>query len=230
MQIRRAEERGHAEHGWLDTWHTFSFASYFDPRHMGFGPLRVINDDVIAPGMGFGEHPHADMEILTYVLKGALRHRDSTGHDGVVGPGGVQWMSAGSGIRHSEFNASDREPVHLLQIWIEPREKGVAPTYGERPEPIPEESGRWVIVSPDGRDGSLTIHQDAVVAVRRLAAGESAVWSPSLGQRQWLHVARGAVEVDGAALTTGDAASWHTRGERRLTATESVDLLEFELP
>ncbi len=231
MQIRRAEARGHAAHGWLDSWHTFSFASYFDPRQMGFGPLRVINEDTVAPKMGFGEHPHADMEILSYVIDGSLRHRDSAGHESVLGPGGVQRISAGSGIRHSEHNASETLPVHFLQIWIEPNQQGVAPAYGERPEPVSGERGRWTIASPDGRDGSLAIHQDATVSVWRLADGDAAVWEPALGQRQWLQLVGGQLEVDGAVVSAGDGVAWSTLGTRRLNVVEGpVEALLFELP
>ena len=231
MQIRRASERGHGEHGWLDSWHTFSFAGYFDPRQMGFGPLRVINDDTVAPGKGFGEHGHQDMEILSYVLSGGLQHRDSAGHESVLRPGGVQRISAGRGIRHSEFNASQTEPVHFLQIWIEPDTRGVEPAYAEREQPLDEASGRWVIASPDGRYGSLPIHQAAVVAVQRLQPGETAVWQPELGRRQWLHVAQGALEADGAQLAAGDAASWQAAAEPVLKALAGpAEALLFELP
>lgn len=230
MQIRRAGERGHGAHGWLDSWHTFSFAGYFDPRQMGFGPLRVINDDTVAPRMGFGEHPHTDMEILSYVLEGALRHRDSAGHESVLGPGSAQRISAGRGIRHSEFNASASDPVHFYQIWIEPRERGVEPAYGELPGLVQGERGRWTLASPDGRDGSLAIHQDAVVAVQRLAAGDEVVWEPSLGTRQWLQVTRGRMTVADAPLAAGDGAAWPVATARRLTAASPAEALLFELP
>jgi len=174
ITIRRAKERGHADHGWLDTYHTFSFADYWDPRHMGWGPLRVINEDRVAPGTGFPTHAHRDMEIITYVLEGALEHRDSLGTGSVITPGEVQRMSAGTGVRHSEYNASRTELVHLLQIWIQPARAGIAPEYEQKTFPVSERRGRLrLIAAPDGRDGAVTIHQDAAVYATTLARGEA---------------------------------------------------------
>lgn len=196
MTIRPAAERGHAKHGWLESRHTFSFADYYDPRQMGFRALRVINDDRVAAGTGFGTHPHRDMEILSYVLEGALAHKDSTGTQGVIRPGDVQRMSAGTGVYHSEFNASKTEPVHFLQIWIQPSKLGVAPGYEQKTFAEPEKKGRLrVVASPDGRDGSVTIHADAVVYASVLAAGESAALALRPGRSAWVHVARGAVRL-----------------------------------
>jgi redox-sensitive bicupin YhaK (pirin superfamily) len=214
MTIRPAAERGHAQHGWLESRHTFSFADYYDPRQMGFHALRVINDDRVAPGSGFGTHPHRDMEILSYVLEGALAHKDSTGTQGVIRPGDVQRMSAGTGVFHSEFNASKAEPVHFLQIWIQPSKLGVAPGYEQKTFAAEEKRGRLrVIASPDGREGSVQLHADAVVYASVLGAGEQATLALAPGRSAWVHVARGAVrlqvadrlqelhEGDGAAVT-----------------------------
>jgi quercetin 2,3-dioxygenase len=196
MTIRPAAERGHAQHGWLESRHTFSFADFYDPRHMGFRALRVINDDRVAPGMGFGTHPHRDMEILSYVLEGALAHKDSTGTQGVIRPGDVQRMSAGTGVFHSEFNASKTEPVHFLQIWIQPSKLGVAPGYEQKTFGRPEKQGRLrVIASPDGREGSVKMHADALVYAGVLAPGESAGLDLGPGRHAWVHVARGSVRL-----------------------------------
>ncbi len=214
MTIRPAAERGHAKHGWLESRHTFSFADYYDPRQMGFRALRVINDDRVAAGTGFGTHPHRDMEIISYVLEGALAHKDSTGTQGIIRPGDVQRMSAGTGVYHSEFNASKTEPVHFLQIWIQPSKLGVAPGYEQKTFAEAEKQGRLrVVASPDGRDGSVTIHADAVVYASVLAPGEGARLPLRPGRSAWVHVARGKArlvvadkvqelhEGDGAALT-----------------------------
>jgi quercetin 2,3-dioxygenase len=196
ITVRPAAERGHAQHGWLESRHTFSFADYHDPRQMGFRALRVINDDRVAPGMGFGRHPHRDMEILSYVLEGALAHQDSTGTQGVIRPGDVQRMSAGTGVFHSEFNASKTEPVHFLQIWIQPSEPGVAPGYEQKTFAPEEKRGRLrVVASPDGRDGSVTIHADAVVYATALAAGNAVRLALEPGRKAWVHVARGSVRL-----------------------------------
>jgi redox-sensitive bicupin YhaK (pirin superfamily) len=169
LTIRRANERGHADHGWLNSYHTFSFADYYDPAHMGFRSLRVINDDRVAPGQGFGTHPHRDMEIFSYVLEGALQHKDSMGNGSVLKPGQIQLMSAGRGVTHSEFNSSRDEPLHFLQIWIQPRERGLAPSYTEwRPNPAQANAPKVLVISPDGREGSATIHQDAEIYRIRL--------------------------------------------------------------
>ena len=203
---RRADERGHGTHGWLDTWHTFSFSEYHDPRYMGFRALRVINEDTVAPGRGFPTHGHRDMEILSYVLEGALEHRDSLGTGSVIRPGDVQRMSAGTGVRHSEFNASATEPVHFLQIWIEPARAGIAPGYEQKTFDADSKRGRLKLVgSRDGRDGSVTIHRDVdLYATLPLAPGRHA----------WVQVARGAVTVGDQRLGEGDGAA--ITGEREL--------------
>src|SRR5215471_7408794 len=194
ITVRRAGERGIANHGWLDSRHSFSFGHYYDPKHMGFGPLRVINEDRVQPGGGFDTHGHRDMEIISYVLEGALAHKDSIGTGSVIRPGDVQVMSAGTGIRHSEFNHSKTEPVHFLQIWIVPDREGIAPRYDQKRFPDEEKRGRLRLVgSSDGRDGSIVIHQDAELRAAILAAGEGATSALRAGRRAWLQVARGAV-------------------------------------
>jgi hypothetical protein len=231
ITIRRAKERGHADHGWLDTFHTFSFADYWDPRHMGWGPLRVINEDRVAPATGFPTHAHRDMEIITYVLDGALEHRDSLGTGSVITPGEVQRMSAGTGVRHSEHNASKSEPVHLLQIWIQPARPGIAPGYEQKTFPETERRGRLrLIAAPDGRDGAVTIHQDATVYATTLARGERVEHALDRGRLGWLQVARGALVINGERLGQGDGAG--IEGERTLTleALEPAEALLFDLP
>lgn len=204
-RIRRARERGHFDHGWLDTYHTFSFAAYHDPEHMGFRALRVLNDDTVAPGAGFGSHAHRDMEILTYVLEGGLEHRDSMGSGSVLRPGDVQRMSAGTGITHSERNASRDEPVHFLQIWLLPRASGLSPSYAEKHFPDEERSGRLALLaSPSGEDGSLSWNQEARAFASILDAGEEVEHVLRPGRHAWLHLARGRAEVDGLELVTGD--------------------------
>ncbi|MFG0330115.1 MAG: pirin family protein [Phycisphaerales bacterium] len=209
LRIRRAADRGHLDHGWLDTWHTFSFGDYRDPAHTRFRTLRVINDDRVAPGRGFGMHPHRDMEILTYVLDGAVAHEDSGGNRGVIERDGVQVMSAGRGVEHSEFNASRVEPVHLLQIWIFPEEKGLEPGYAERVFPADEKRGRLrAIASRDGREDSLIIHQDAAVYATILDDPDQTVeHTLAPGRGAWVQVARGSVIVNGERLETGDGAA-----------------------
>ncbi len=205
LTLRKAGERGHADHGWLDSFHTFSFADYHDPSHMGFRTLRVINDDTVAPGRGFGSHPHRDMEIVSYVLDGALAHRDSTGTGSVIRPGDVQRMSAGSGVVHSEHNASATEPVHFLQIWLIPSQRGLPPGYEQRTFPAEERAGRLrLVASPDGREGSLTIHADASLYAGVLDAGQTAELPLAPGRHAWVHVARGAARVNGQDLGAGD--------------------------
>jgi quercetin 2,3-dioxygenase len=206
LTLRRAGERGHADHGWLDTFHTFSFADYYDPAHMGFRFLRVINEDRVAPGKGFGRHPHRDMEIVTYVLDGALQHEDSMGTGSVIRRGEVQRMSAGTGVFHSEFNASQKEAVHFLQIWIVPDRRGHAPSYEQKAFSDDEKSGRLrLIASRDGRDGSLSLNQDAEIYAALLAEGQTTSFSARPGRGLWVHVARGAALVMGHALAAGDA-------------------------
>jgi quercetin 2,3-dioxygenase len=208
MTIRRAGERGHADHGWLNSWHTFSFADYYDPQHMGFRALRVINDDTVAGGGGFPRHGHRDMEIISYVLDGGLEHKDSMGTGSVIRPGDVQRMSAGTGVLHSEFNASKTEPVHFLQIWIIPDRSGHPPGYEEKRFDADAKRGVLrLVASPDGADGSVTIHQDARMYASLLPAGTEVVHPLAAGRHAWIHVARGAIDVDGTRLSTGDAAA-----------------------
>jgi redox-sensitive bicupin YhaK (pirin superfamily) len=231
ITLRKADERGRGDHGWLDTRHTFSFADYHDPRFMGFSELRVINEDRVAPGAGFPTHGHRDMEILSYVLEGALEHRDSLGTGSVIRPGDVQRMSAGTGVRHSENNASKTEPVHFLQIWIEPSETGIAPGYEQKSVTDADKRGRLrLIASPDGRDESVTIHQDTLVYASVLEPGEKVVYTPASGRRVWLQVARGAVTVNGERLGQGDGAA--ITAERMLTiaAVERAEIILFDLP
>lgn len=232
IAVRRSGERGHFDHGWLDTFHTFSFADYLDERHMGFRALRVINEDRVGPGQGFGTHGHRDMEILTYVLEGEVAHRDSTGGKGTIVPGEVQRMSAGTGVTHSEFNASKDDPLHLLQIWILPDRRGHAPTYEQKAFPDEERRGRLrLVASPDGAAGSLTIHQDARVYASLLGKGESLEHSLGPGRGAWIQVARGEVEVGGQSLLAGDGAS--VEGQERLSIAGRGDglaeLLLFDL-
>src|SRR3970040_3025505 len=201
IQLRKAEDRGHANHGWLDSWHTFSFADYHDPRHMGFSALRVINEDRVQPGAGFPTHGHRDMEIISYVLEGALEHQDSLGNGSVIRPGDVQRMSAGTGVTHSEDNASHTEPVHLLQIWIRPNQRGLVPEYEQKELPETARRSRLCLVaSPDGCDASLTIHQDAFLYVTLLGRGESVTHALAPGRSAYLHVARGRARLDGFTL------------------------------
>lgn len=232
IAVRRSGERGHFDHGWLDTFHTFSFADYLDERHMGYRALRVINEDRVRPGQGFGTHGHRDMEILTYVLEGEVAHRDSTGGKGTIVPGEVQRMSAGTGVTHSEFNASQGDPLHLLQIWILPDRRGHAPAYEQKAFPDEERRGRLrLVASPDGAAGSLTIHQDARVYASLLAKGESLEHSLGPGRGAWIQVARGEVEVAGQALRAGDGAA--VEGQERLSIAGRGDglaeLLLFDL-
>ena len=231
LTVRRAAERGHANHGWLDTWHTFSFADYHDPREMGFGALRVINDDKVEPGQGFGMHGHRDMEIITYVLDGALEHKDSMGNGSIIRPGDVQRMSAGTGVRHSEFNPSREERVHLLQIWIEPRIMGVRPSYEEKKFGAQEKKGRLrLIASPDGRDGSVTIHQDANVYAALLDGKDAVAHRLAPARRAYVHVARGAVKVNGVELKGGDGAKIAEESEIEFSGAKQAELLLFDLP
>lgn len=231
LTVRKSLERGHANHGWLDSYHTFSFASYRDPEWMGFGPLRVINEDVIAPGAGFPTHSHQDMEIVTWVLDGALEHKDSLGSGGVIRPGDVQRMRAGHGIAHSEYNASNSVPVHLLQIWIEPDEYGLEPGYTQitfTPESL---AGQLrVIASNDGRDGSVTIHQDAAIRVGRFNGGDRVNLPLDRERRAWLQVARGRVRVQGHPLEAGDAVAVRFESDLVIEAQEACEVLCFDLP
>jgi redox-sensitive bicupin YhaK (pirin superfamily) len=206
--LRPSEQRGHFDHGWLDTHHTFSFGDYVDPRYQGFRALRVLNEDVFQPGAGFGQHGHCDMEILTYVLSGALRHDDSLGHGSVIRPGEVQRMTAGTGIEHSEVNPSATEPVHLLQIWLRPERAGLTPGYEQKAiAGLATRDGWTLIASRDGREGSVTIHQDAAVSVAKLEAGSVAAYDLAAGRHAWVQVARGEVTLNGQPLRAGDGAA-----------------------
>ena len=230
LRLRRARDRGHFDHGWLDTNHTFSFADYHDPEHMGFRVLRVINEDVVAPGQGFGTHGHRDMEIVTYVLDGALEHRDSTGGGGVLRPGDVQRMSAGTGVMHSEFNHSQSEPVHFLQIWLLPERRGLAPSYEDKGFPSTEKRGRLrVIASADMRDGSLLLHQDASI-LASILEGASVEHALAPGRHAWVQVARGEVAVNGQTLAAGDGAGISEETRLQFVATGASEFLLFDLP
>ena len=228
MKIRKSNERGHAEHGWLDTYHTFSFANYYDPQWMGFRSLRVINDDLVMPGMGFGTHPHRDMEIITYILTGALEHKDSMGNGRVIRPGDVQYMAAGTGVQHSEFNPSKDEAVHLLQVWIQPDKKSVAPRYAEKSFKDAETGKLHLVTSKAGRDGSMAIHQDAELWLAKLEPNNRVKHHLANQRHAWLHVAEGEVSLNGKTLTGGDAAA--VSGEDlELTATKPSQVLLFDL-
>ncbi|MBL9113681.1 MAG: pirin family protein [Verrucomicrobiaceae bacterium] len=227
---RRSQERGHADHGWLDTYHSFSFADYYDPAHMGFRSLRVINQDVIAPGAGFPTHPHNDMEIFSYILWGALQHKDSMGNGRVLKPGQIQLMSAGRGVFHSEFNPSSTEGASLLQIWIRPHTRGLTPSYTEwHPDPAKENEPKVLVISPDGREGSATIHQDADIYRVRLAAGNSLTHEVRPGRGVWFQLIKGTVIAHGETLQAGDAFSTETQGSLELTASEDAEALLFDL-
>ena len=231
MTIRPAGERGHARFGWLDSYHTFSFGHYYDPAHMGVSNLRVINDDTVAPGGGFGTHGHRDMEIVTYVLSGALEHKDSMGNGSVIRPGDVQRMSAGTGVLHSEYNASQTEPVRFLQIWLLPNREGLAPGYEEKHLDAARRRGQLrLLVSPDGRDDSITAHQDGLLYGTLLDAGETVAHTLRTGRRAYVHVVRGQAGVNGQALGEGDGARIEKEDEVRLTGIENAELLLFDLP
>ena len=230
IQVRPSEQRGHANHGWLDTRHTFSFADYYDPKHVHFRGLRVINEDLVAGGKGFGMHPHRDMEILTWVRNGQLEHADTMGNRRTISVNELQAMSAGSGLFHSEYNASATEPVHLLQIWIFPEVKGIQPTYDQITFDPADRKGKFqVLASPDKRDGSLGINADAFLFASDLAKGETAEFAAAPGRGQWLQVVEGAVKLNGVELKTGDGAA--IEGESKLTveATADAHLLLFDL-
>jgi redox-sensitive bicupin YhaK (pirin superfamily) len=230
IQIRKAAERGHFDHGWLDTYHTFSFADYYDPRHTSFRALRVINEDRVAPGAGFGMHPHRDMEIVTYVLDGALEHKDSMGNGSVIRAGQLQRMSAGTGVRHSEFNPSDTESVHLYQIWLLPQRKGLEPSYEELRVPDEEKQGRFrLVASPDGAAGGLTIHQDARLYLARLQGGETAAHALGSGRAAWLQVLRGSVNVLGNSQSAGDGVAVTDESAVSVQAAVSSEILLFDL-
>ena len=231
QQIRKSQERGRAEHGWLSSRHTFSFAEYRDPRHMGFGPLRVINEDRVQPGMGFGTHGHRDMEIISYVLSGELAHKDSTGTASTIRPGDVQRMSAGSGVRHSEFNPSAQEPVHFLQIWILPEKGGIPPSYEEKRFPAEEKRGRLrLIASRDSAEGSVKIHQDARVYAGLFDGAETASLDIANGRWTYVHVARGSLDVNGSKLNAGDALKLKDAKGLTLSGAQDAEVIVFDLP
>ncbi len=228
--VRRAQDRGHANHGWLDSHHTFSFADYYDPREMGYGALRVINEDRVTPGKGFGTHPHRDMEIISYVLEGALAHKDSMGTGSVIRPGDVQRMSAGTGVLHSEFNPSPQEPVHFLQIWIEPSERGIAPSYEQKSFSSDQKQGRLrLIASPDAAEGSVKIHQDARVYAVVLDGKDAVSYSLPQGRKAYVHVARGSVQLNGSDLSPGDGAKISSEQQLRLSGGKDAEVLLFDL-
>lgn len=230
IQVRKATERGTSRTDWLDSRHSFSFADYHDPEQMGFRALRVINEDRIAPGAGFPSHPHRDMEIITYVLEGAVEHRDSLGNGSVIRPGEIQRMSAGTGIVHSEFNSSRTEPLHLLQIWLLPGKRDIAPGYEQRPFDRRSASGRFALLAgPEGGSQAVTIHQDATLSVAILQAGESAVHELPPGRHAWLQIARGTVTLDGERLSAGDGAAIDEPGALTITASEPAEVLLFDL-
>lgn len=231
LTIRRSADRGRTRIDWLDSYHTFSFGDYFDPAHMAFRSLRVINDDIIAGGGGFGEHPHRDMEIITWVLDGALQHRDSLGHGAVIRPGRLQMMSAGKGIRHSEFNASQTEPVRLLQIWISPRARGLTPRYDQGDFDLASRTNRLCLVaSGDGRDGSVRIEQDADVFVATLQPEATVSKAIDANRHVWVQVARGQVRVNGEVLDQGDAASLSGPATATIGSDEGGEVMVFVLP
>jgi redox-sensitive bicupin YhaK (pirin superfamily) len=229
IEIRRGDSRGATRLAWLDSRHTFSFGEYYDPQHMGFRRLRVINDDRVRPAAGFPTHAHRDMEIVTYVLDGALEHRDSLGNGSVIRPGEIQRMSAGTGIQHSEFNASKDAPVHFLQIWIEPAQLGIPPGYEQRAVPAGARERLALIGSSDGRDGSVTIHQDVRILGAQLSAGAGAEYAFAPGRYGWLHVARGQVTVNGTALGAGDGAAFSAEPSASLRAVDAAEVLLFDL-
>jgi redox-sensitive bicupin YhaK (pirin superfamily) len=229
MKIRKSNDRGHFNHGWLHTYHTFSFADYYDPRWMGYRSLRVINEDLVLPGEGFGSHPHQDMEIITYMLSGALEHKDSMGNGRVIRAGEAQYMAAGRGVMHSEFNPKPDEAAHLLQIWIQPDEKGVAPRYEER-SLAAAATGKWhLVTSKTGRDGSMAIHQDADLWLAKLEPGQEVAHELAAGRHAWLHVAEGRVAVHGQELAAGDAAALDGRCAVEGKALARSQVLLFDL-
>jgi hypothetical protein len=231
ITLRKAGDRGHANHGWLDSFHSFSFADYYDPAHMGFGPLRVINEDRVEPGMGFGTHGHRDMEIVSYVLDGELEHKDSMGTGSIIVPGDVQRMSAGTGVLHSEFNPSRERKVHFLQIWIEPAVRGIAPSYEQANVPAAAKRGRLApIAGPQGAGAAVTIHQDARLYAALLDGAERVTHALAPGRRAYVHVARGRVRVNGEPLTAGDAAKLEGEAAIALDQGEAAEVLLFDLP
>ncbi|HSI11131.1 MAG TPA: pirin family protein [Chthoniobacter sp.] len=229
ITTRKANERGHAEHGWLDSYHTFSFSDYYDPQWMGFRSLRVINDDLVLPNAGFGMHPHRDMEIITYILSGQLSHKDSMGNGRTITPGEFQYMSAGTGVLHSEQNPSGKEAVHLLQIWIQPDEKGVKPGYAEKSMKNAETGKFHLVTSKGGRDGSIAIHQDADLYLGKLDANQSLTHTLAPGRHAWLHVAEGEVTLNGQTLVGGDAVAVAEESKLDLRGNKASQVLLFDL-
>ncbi len=230
INVRKSQDRGHFNFGWLDTYHTFSFGDYRDPQHMAFRSLRVINEDRVAPGMGFDTHPHRNMEIITHILGGELAHRDSMGHEAVLRPGEIQRITAGRGIEHSEFNASQTEPVHLLQIWIMPEQAGLMPSYDQKAFPSEDRSDRLQLVcSRDGRQGSITIHQDADLYLASLSPGKSISHVLQPGRAAWVQVARGSATINGITLAAGDGAAVSDESGLKIHALENAELLLFDL-
>jgi redox-sensitive bicupin YhaK (pirin superfamily) len=230
IELRRAGERGHAQHGWLDSWHSFSFADYYDPAHMGFGPLRVINEDRIQPGTGFGTHGHRDMEIISYVLEGAIGHKDSMGNGSSIVPGDVQRMSAGRGVQHSEFNHAKDGATHFLQIWIEPNVRGIAPGYEQKHFDAASKRGRLrLVASPDAAEDSVTIHQDARIYAGLFDGAEQARHALAPGRRAYVHLARGKLTVNGHALSAGDALKLSDVAEVVLEGGAAAEVLLFDL-
>lgn len=230
IQVRKANDRGHADHGWLNAYHTFSFASYRDPRFMGFRSLRVMNEDRVQPGEGFGTHPHNDMEIVTYVLEGALEHKDSMGNGEVLRPGEFQRMTAGTGITHSEFNPSDKELVHLYQIWLFPDRKGLTPSYEQKRFAPEEQQNRLrLVASPDAADGSLLIHQDARIYLSQINSGQSVTHPLQTGRYAWLQVLRGSVTVNETKLDTSDGATISDETELNISGNNNAEIMLFDL-
>ena len=231
LTVRKAEDRGHADHGWLNTHHTFSFADYYDPKQMGFGPLRVINDDTVGPGGGFPTHHHRDMEIISYVLEGALQHQDNIGNGSIIRPGDVQRMSAGQGVMHSEQNASKTEPVHFLQIWILPRKSGLPAGYEQKHYSDDDKRGRLrLVASPDGAEGSVTVQQDVRLYASLLGRGDAVTHGFDKGRTGWLHVARGAAALNGTPLKAGDGVAIAGELKVELRADGLAEVLLFDLP
>ena len=229
MTIRKASERGHADHGWLNSYHTFSFANDQDPSWMGFRNLRVINDDTVAPGAGFGEHPHRDMEIISYVLDGALEHQDSMGNGRVIKPGEFQYMAAGTGVVHSEYNPSKRDAVHFLQIWIQPDKTGAKPAYGEKALSSAMPGGLNLVASKSGRDGSIRINQDAEVWLAKFSDSETLTHELGPNRHAWVHVAEGSVELNGQKLSAGDGTAISQESKLQLVGSGKAQVLVFDL-
>ena len=230
IQVRKANDRGHANHGWLNTYHTFSFGSYYDPQHSRFRSLRVMNEDWIAPGQGFGTHPHNDMEIVTYVLEGALEHRDSMGHGEVLRPGEFQRMSAGTGITHSEFNPSSQEQTHLYQIWLFPDHKGIAPSYEQKAFPVEGRQNKLQLVAaPDAAEGSLLIHQDARIFLSQIDEGKSVTTDLRPERHAWLQVLRGSVRLNGQSLQTGDGVAVSSESHLQIEGATASEIMLFDL-